>query len=383
MKVLHVIPSVSAVHGGPSIALKIMTRALAQAGIEVHVATTDDDGAGHLQVPLNTRVEYNSVPHFFFARQTQFYKFSLPLTRWLQNNASAYDILHLHALFSYSTMPAAYFARRAHVPYIVRPLGTLNRYGMTQHHARIKQFSYPLIERRIIQNAARMHYTSAQEKLEAEALGVTQASVVIPLGLEADAFSFTERARAADAPIRLLFLSRLDPKKGLERLLSAFAQLLTGNPRAVLMIAGEGEADYVAALKQYTANLHVDKAIEWRGFVSGDAKRALLAQADFFVLPSYSENFGISVAEALAAGLPVVVTPEVGIAQEIAEARAGLIVENENALAEALNTLTRDAALRAAMGERGRALAAEKFSVEAMTRALMDLYKTLGTETRK
>ncbi len=382
MKILHVIPSVSDVHGGPSIALKIMTRALTRAGVEVHVATTDDDGAAHLPVPLNTRVEYNDVRHFFFARQTQFYKFSLPLTRWLQHNASAYDVVHMHALFSYSTMPAAYFARRAQVPYIVRPLGTLNRYGMTQHHARIKKFSYPLVERRIIENAARMHYTSAQEKLEAEALGVTRASVVIPLGLDANAFLFGERVRATDEPVRILFLSRLDPKKGLERLLSAFAHVLTGHPRTVLMIAGEGEAEYVAALRQYAADLRVDHAVEWRGFVSGEAKRVLLAQADFFVLPSYSENFGISVAEALAAGLPVIVTPEIGIAQEIADARAGLIVQDEKTLAEAMNTLTRDAAMCAEIGARGRALAAEKFSADTMARALMDLYETVCTEAR-
>ena len=384
MKVLHVIPSVSAVHGGPTIALQSMTRALQDAGVEVHVATTDDDGAGHLRVPLNTQVAYDGVPHYFFARQTQFYKFSLPLTRWLRNHVRDYDVLHLHALFSYSTMPAAFFAHRARVPYVLRPLGTLNRYGMTQHHARVKKISYPLIEQRIIQNAARMHYTSAQEEIEAKALGATQRAVVIPLGIDTEAYADLKRTRAAgDSRVRILFLARLDPKKGLERLFSAFARALEKFPRAELVIAGDGDDAYVSAVKARADALHIAHAVEWRGFVSGEAKRTVLAECDFFVLPSYSENFGLSVVEAMAAGLPVVVTPEVGIANEIAEARAGMIAENENALSDALNVLCCEDVLRAAMGARARALAAQKFSVRAMTRALIDLYETIRVEASR
>lgn len=140
MQVLHVIPSISRVHGGPSIALETMVRGLAHAGATVHVATTDDDGAGRLDVPHGEPVTRDGATYFFFPRQTQFYKFSLPLTQWLGRSVKNYDALHIHALFSYASMPAAFFATRAHVPYILRPLGTLNRYGMQKHHAALKKF---------------------------------------------------------------------------------------------------------------------------------------------------------------------------------------------------------------------------------------------------
>lgn len=375
MKVLHVIPSISHVHGGPSIALEAMTRALAQAGVAVDVATTDDDGAGHLDVPLGAPVLRDGVTYWFFRRQTQFYKFSLPLTRWLARNVARYDVAHIHALFSYATVPASFYAARAHVPYIVRPLGTLNQYGMRQHHALIKKISFPLVERRILARAARVHYTSAQEKLEAEALGVTQPSVILPLGV-AIAQDEIARVRLPGEPLRILFLSRLDPKKGLDLLLPAFAALRAREVNAQLIIAGDGEDDFLNDVKRRAQELQLGAAVQWMGFITGDAKTRLLCDADIFVLPSYSENFGIAAVEAMGAGLPVIVTTEVGIADEIAEAGAGTVVApGATALQQALAQLCADGALRDAMGARGRALARSRYSTEATTRALIDLYR--------
>jgi glycosyltransferase involved in cell wall biosynthesis len=160
-----------------------MTQALAAAGVEVDVATTDDDGAGRLAVLLGTPVRRGDVTYWFFARQTHFYKVSLPLTRWLADHAARYDVAHLHALFSYSTAAGAWSAARAGVPYVVRPLGTLNRVGMEQYHRTLKRVSFSLVERRILERAAYLHFTSEAERAQAEAAGVRQRSVVIPTGV--------------------------------------------------------------------------------------------------------------------------------------------------------------------------------------------------------
>lgn len=381
MKILHVIPSISHVHGGPSIALETMTRALVNAGVEVEVATTNDDGARLLAVRLGEPMLRAGVTHWFFPRQTWFYKISLPLARWLRKNVAQYDVVHIHALFSFASTAAAYAAAQARAPYVVRPLGTLNRYGMTQRRASFKAFSYRWVERRILQHAARVHYTSAQERDEAEELGSAPPCSIIPVGIDTEALANIERARVHGAPLRILFLARLDAKKGVDVLLDAFARLCARGCAAELTIAGDGDAVLVENLKRHAESLGVVSHVTWRGFVQGDAKRAELERADVFVLPSHSENFGIAVAEAMAAGLPVVVTPQVGIAREIVEQDAGVLVtHNSERIADAFEALAQNETRRLEMGARGKRLAQEKFSVKAMLCRMIEMYERVIRE---
>src|ERR1044071_2292764 len=126
MRVLHVIPSLGPLRGGPSEVLRRMASGLATAGITVEVATTDDNGPGRLDVPIADAILEEGVTYRYFPRQTRFYTFSWPLTVWLAGHVGDYDVVHIHALFSYAAIPAAFWARRYGVPYIVRPLGVLN-----------------------------------------------------------------------------------------------------------------------------------------------------------------------------------------------------------------------------------------------------------------
>jgi glycosyltransferase involved in cell wall biosynthesis len=122
MRVLHVIPSIGPVRGGPSVVIRTMAKCLAKAGIEVHVATTDDNGRGRLNIAGSAPVVEENVTYWIFPRQTRFYTFSFPLTRWLWKHIGEYDVVHIHALFSYTSVAAALCAKVAGVPYIVRPL---------------------------------------------------------------------------------------------------------------------------------------------------------------------------------------------------------------------------------------------------------------------
>jgi glycosyltransferase involved in cell wall biosynthesis len=383
MKVLHVIPSVSPLRGGPSVILRTMVQGQVQAGLAVEVVTTDDHGEGRLNVPHAKPILEEGVIYRYFPRQTRFYTFSWPLTRWLAQHVKDYDLINIHYLFSYPAIPAAYWAKRWKVPYIVHPFGVLNRWGIHNRRPWMKKFSYQVIERRILKGAAAVRYESEQERSEAAELGVRTKCVVIPEATEvplswsnlAYGTSHTQHSDCS-AHTTILFLSRLDRKKGLDILLPAFAELLAQHPKAILVIAGGGNETLTAELKQKASRLRISAGIRWPGFLKGEDKWAAFAGADIFVLPSYSESFGMAVLEAMAAGLPVVVSDQVPLHQEITAANAGIVVPcGAKELSNALLTLVKDARLRARMGGNGRCLVQTKFSPEAARDRMITLYR--------
>ncbi|MEK6285237.1 MAG: glycosyltransferase [Acidobacteriota bacterium] len=388
LRVLHVIPSMSSRDGGPSFAMPLIARGLQRAGVVVDVATTvGDQEAATLGADLDGPVRSEGVSYFNFRRQSEFYKVSFPLSKWLSAHVRDYDLVHIHALFSYSSYAAATLAAKNGVPYIVRPLGVLNRWGMQNRRRLLKRLSFRFIEQRIIRNAAAIHYTSQQEKLEAEEAGVRNQSVVIPLAVDLSGFRelggperFYEKFPRARGNDIILFLSRLDPKKGLDLLLRAFAtdnrRRTTGDGRrTLLVIAGEGDAQFVEGLRRLAEELRIADAILWTGFLDGEDKLSAMAAASLFVLPSYSENFGIALVEAMAAGLPCVMSDQVGIAVDAKEYDAGLVAPCEAGLvASAMRRLIDDPELRGRLGANARRLADDRFSVEAMTDSLVKLY---------
>jgi glycosyltransferase involved in cell wall biosynthesis len=381
--VLHVIPSLSLAHGGPSVALRAIERALSAGGVCVHTVTTDDDGPDRrLPRPVGEPVEENGAVRWYFPKQTEFYKVSLPLLRWLRKSISSYDLVHIHAVFSFASIVAARIALRANVPYIIRPLGLLNRYGMTQRRRALKRLSWTLVERRLLSRAAAVHFTSSSEQAEAEMLGQPMQSVVIPLGIEpsgpgdADIF-FGQHPDLRDRQI-VVFLSRIDPKKNLESLLCATAKLAPILSRLVLVIGGDGEAHYVARLKELATELGIADRVRWLGRVDGTYKHALLAASQVFVLPSLSENFGIAVVEALFAGLPCVVNSGVALGVDIESAAAGRVAGSDpDSLAGAIREYLLDELLRQEAAVNARRLAVDKFSAAVMGERLKELYQRI------
>lgn len=365
--------------------MRTLARSLARVGVDVSVATTDDDGPGHLDVPLGCPIADGDATYWYFRRQTRFYTVSWPLTRWLWSHVREYDLVHIHALFSYAALPASACARRNGVPYVVRPLGTLNRFGMEQRRPLLKRLSYRLIERRVLAGAARVHYTSEAERREAALLGSPGQSAVIPHGIELDRFRertpsgwIRRRAPHLAGRTTILFLSRVDPKKGLDLLLPAFAKVTAARSDVALVIAGEGSPAFVGRLRGESERLGVADAIYWAGLLDDHEKLAALADADLLVLPSYSENFGLAVVEAMAGRLPVVVSDQVGIHHEVVEGNAGLVTPCQvPALAAALATLVADPALRRRLGEGGGRLAESRFSADAMAAAVLALYSEI------
>jgi glycosyltransferase involved in cell wall biosynthesis len=357
-----------------------LARSLARAGIDIHVATTDDNGPETLPVRYGVPVVQDGVTYWYFRRQSHVYTFSWPLNVWLARHASEFDVLHIHALFSFPALSAAYWASRRQVPYVVRPLGTLNTWGMRARRPWLKKLSFRVLESRIVRHAARVHYTSHLERVEAERLRVNGLSVVIPNAVStAPVVAGRFRAQHPELAGRaiVLFLSRLDGKKGLDLLLNAFAGVRRRVPNATLVVAGDGDDALVGRLKLQAQTVGMEAAdVLWVGFLAGGEKYAALADADVFVLPSYSENFGIAAAEAMAAGVAVIVSDQVGIHEDIAAAAAGLVVECDAAsLTQALIKLLADPRLRRSMGRKGRELVEKRYSPEAVTADVLSLYQ--------
>lgn len=362
-------------HGGPTLAVRQMLAAMRSTDISLDVATTDD---GHPETSAGHNV-------FYFHKVASFYKFAPRFVIWYWRHAKDYDAVHIHALFSFMSTVAGFISMCRDVPYILRPLGTLAPYGVSQRRPWLKSLSMTLIEGPLLRRAAVVHFTSYTELEEARQLNFCFRSVVIPLAAQSTPEHTAEMVQEPlnlsrfDHP-KILYLSRLDPKKNLEGLLHAFVEVSKRVSDARLVIAGSGDVAYVASLVRLCDELKISSSVAWVGFVSGAAKADLMKQAALYVLPSFSENFGIAVAEALAAGLPCVVSTGVALATDIVEYSAGRAVAPvPEALAAAIIELIQDrTALKSASSNAVR-LANERFSMSAMRDRLIDLYNSVST----
>lgn len=365
------IPSVDERSGGPATAIVPMCRALMQQGVEVLLLSTT---AGlPAEVPQGEVLDHKGVPAIFFQSQLgESFKYSRQLSSWLRSNIHSFGVAHIHAVFNHSSVAAAHVCQKFGVPYVVRPLGTLDPWSMTQKSLR-KRLFWQVSGRGIMGGAAAVHYTSEAEKFSTESsLGLNHGKV-IPLGVEVVSKSAGERA----SDPYVLVLSRLHPKKGLDVLIDAFLSLLGMQQFAEwrLVIAGDGPVEYVSMLKA-KASSRKDR-ITFTGWLDGDEKNTFLGGASLLVLPSRQENFGLCVIEAMAQSVPVLVSPNVNLAAEIATANAGWIAPlDQTSLA---NTMAEALADRDELERRGRAgkQLSEKYSWEKSARELADLYRTL------
>lgn len=356
-------------------------------GISASIATTDDDGNGsQLKIETGVPLLEHGVEFFYFRRTTLAYKVSLDLARWLARRAADFDLLHVHALFSFSSTVAAWAARRSKVPYIVRPLGVLNRWGVENRRAIAKRVSLALIEVGIIRGAAVMHYTTERERSEAiEALPELgrAKSVILPVPVPDEAFApaspqlFLEKHPELAGKEVVLFLSRLDSKKGLDLLLPAFRDVLRQRPKAHLAVAGSGEVVFMEKQQQLANDLGIAATVSWTGWLTGEMKQSAFAAASLFVLPSYSENFGVAAAEALAAGTAVVITEGVALAANLEKAKAARVTGiSERELAEAMIELLTKPELRREIAAAGNLFAREQLSIELIGTELDKLYRS-------
>lgn len=395
MKILQVIASLARQQGGPSSAVLGLSRALVQSGHEVTIFTTNMNGRGDfrlrskwrhiLDVPVNQPVYQDGIGIWHFAvNWPSWWITSWPMARALSTRVKEFDIVHIHSVYLFHTSAAAYYCRRARVPYLIRPHGTLDPF--LRRRKRLGKWMYEwLIERRNLNHAAAVHYTSDEEKRRAEPLNLRIPAAVIPLGVNLDEFrNLPLRGTFRDAHPEIgdkkiiLFLGRINFQKGLDLLAKAFNQLAATHADIYLVLAGPDNEGYSRQVIRWLKQGGGLERTRFTGGVYGDERLAVLRDADVWVLPSYMENFGVAVVEALACGLPVVVSDRVHIWRKIQEARAGLVVNcSVAALVEAIGRLLEDKELRMSLGRQARHLAAEQFGWDRVAAQYTDLYEKL------
>lgn len=378
MKVLHVIPAVGMSYGGPSLAIKSMTQAAYAQGLQIDVATTTANGHHPpLSEPIGIRCEKENIGYYFFNSHIGEWKFSWRLARWLYQHIPEYDLVHIHAIFCFPNGVACRIAQHKKIPYILRPAGILDPWCLQQNRSK-KKLYYQLIEQKNLQNAAAIHVTSADEARSIQALGVEKNICIIPhavLGIE----YFERQPPSASHPLRLLFLSRLHHKKGIETLLLAFAQLIKSQPQARLTIAGEAEtAAYTQQLNDQVQALRLGHHVEFVGFVDGAQKKHILQTHHVFVLPSFCENFSLATAEALVSGMPVILSDQVGLAEKVTKFVAGRVV-SVNAVQELVSALQdlSEASTWLACRRNATRLADEYFTLERLGASLVKMYEQI------
>ena len=391
MKVLSVVPAVAPRYGGPSEAALCLARALRTRGAESLLLTTDADGPGRLQVKLGSPIEFAGARTLFFPRQwSEAFKFSSPLQRWLGAHVANYDLVHVDALFSHSSLAAACACRRRGVPYIVRPIGSLSTWAMSRKPLR-KAVAWHLGVRRMIRGAAAVHYTSEIERAEAEAVLPVASGMVVPLGVadellvRSDGAAFRRAFPEINEFPYVLALSRFHPVKGLDALVEAFLEpeCSSRHPEWRLVLAGDGDRTYTTKLRDRVRRSRAEGRVLFTGWLEGELKKSALNGASMLALTSHHDSFGLCVLEALACGLPVLLSDHVGVAAEVRAAGAGWVTPlDQKALSGALREALGSAEKRAAYGAAGRRLVEAEYTWDAIAARLLQEYAAICRRSR-
>ena len=382
MRILHVVPTYlpATRYGGPIYAVHGLCRALVRRGHDVDVFTTNVDGERDSDVPLDVPVSLDGVQvHYFatnsFARLGRRMYVSRAMRTALAERLSTYDVLHLHSVFLWPTYVAARAAERAHVPYVISPRGMLVPELIRRKSRFVKSAWIRLVEKRTFLNASGVHFTAQREWDDALHVPIPLPDpFIVPNGIDLPPPASNVRLAGT-----LLFLGRINWKKGLDRLLDAVKAV----PIVKVVIAGNDEEELTPKLRAQAERNGIADRIDFRGPVSGAAKDELLRTSTALVLPSLSENFGNVVLEAMAAEMPVIVTPEVGLAADVALAGAGIVTSSlPEPLAAAIRELLSDSEARAAMGRRGRELVQERFTWDRVAAQMEEHYLRIAAAPR-
>lgn len=386
MKILHVIANLAPRYGGPVKVCLELCEQLAKRGNQVSIFTTDlDFPEGLIDVSIHKKVQKNGVEIQYFPVQFRPWVYSHGLGKALRIRLKTFDIVHIHGLYRYPQAMAAHYARKYFVLYLVCPHGSLDPFLYNNPRNRFTKRVYEyLIELRNLNRAAAIHFTAEEERKLTGFLNLTAHSVVIPNGISMAQYEslpprgcFRNRYGLNSEKV-VLHLGRINFKKGLDLLVKGFSQVARRSENCVLVIAGPDNEGYINKVNQWIREERIEDHVVFTGMLDENGVLEALVDADVFALPSYTENFGIAVVEAMACGLPVVISDRVNIWREVKNAGAGEVVPCDTAkVADALRILLDDPKLRKTMGESGRELVKAEYDWNRVTDKMIDAYEKL------
>ena len=406
MKILHIVQTYVPAYrlGGTIKSVYELNKWLVKKGEDVTVYTTDINGPEDLNVPVNQLVDLDGVKVFYFKHSfPRTWSYSKYLRRVLAENVKNFDIIHSTGVFLMAATLGAYYAKKFNKPFIISPRGSLMKEPLKKKSALKKKIYISLIEKRNLKTADAIHFTTEAEKDEYLKAGLPlKKAIIIPNGLDIEDYEirnqyentklrkgFREKFGISPDKKVILFLSRLNWIKGLDTLIPAFAGVIKKKPDCVLVLAGPDEKGYKKEIIKMIDEINIETSdvlrtsdvqdinphksaeisinqcfnIIFTGMLIGEEKFAAFRESDVFVLPSYSENFGNVVLEAMYFGLPVIITKYVGISPSIKKAGAGLVInKDEKQLTEAILKILNNPDLAKKISEAGKKLTEKEFS---------------------
>lgn len=391
LRILHVISSVNPKGGGPIEGLVQLARVNAEHGHHIEVASLDD--------PKDDWVRHCPVPcHPMGPNHIGKYRYSPRLVPWLRANRHRYDVVIVNGIWQYHAFAVWRALSGTSTPYFVYTHGMLDPWF--KRHYPLKHLKkwlfWPWADYRVLRDAGAVLFTSEDERqLARKSFWLYQCREEVvkygasepPPGADAQRAAFLARFPDLAQTRNLLFLGRLHEKKGVDLFLRAFAALRAQSPelgRGVrLVMAGPADDDYGLRMQELSASLGLDAITTWTGMVSGEMKWGAFRCADAFVLPSHQENFGIAVAEALACGVPVLISNQVNIWREIETAQAGVVDSDtlDGAMRQLQTWLAMPSEQRDDMRAHARSCFLANFHLERAAGSLVDVVSSHVTAT--
>jgi len=388
MHCLHIVPTYwpAMRYGGTVAAVHGLCKALAGRGHRVTVLTSNADGERTLDVPLDSPVDVDGVDVRYFPLALYRPCYAPAMGKAIAGHVRDADVVHLHSVFLWPTWAGARAARRACVPYVLSPRGMLVDHLIRRKSRWLKSAWLRVCGRDVLRHAAAIHVTSELERETLAAAGCGLSDIrVIENGVDPiaapvdDAQALRGMGLPVDRPF-VLYLGRISWKKGLDRLVLAMRHVGS----AQLIVVGNDDESHWPHIQTLIEQERMQNRVRYCGPVYDDRKWALLRAAACLVLPSYSENFGNTVLEAMGAACPVVVTPEVGAAHLVRNAEAGFVVDGDpEALGRAISRFVEDGALRARMGDAGARAVRERHGWPQRADEMLSLYEDVMRRARE
>ena len=321
MTILFVVPSYKPayIYGGPTVVIPLLAETLVRIGHAVTVYTTTANGRAELNVPVGEPVLVDGVRVIYFPRVTGDHTHASPaLWQHLHATVRHFDAVHLHSWWNMLVLGAAWICQRHHVTPVLSPHGMFSTYILQANNSGKKKWLHRLVGKRLLRTT-RLHVSTTMEWQESHAILPSWQGAIItnPVVLAQQS-----HLRPANDVFTIGFLSRIDPKKGLDILIKALGAV---NFPYRLCVAGDGDPAYVQSLKELAASVGNADKIAWVGWKRGEDKFEFLAGVDLFALTSHSENFAIVVIEALSVGTPVLVSDQVGLHPYVREHEYGWV----------------------------------------------------------
>ncbi len=387
MKILHIVPTYfpACRQGGPISSVHYLNKWLVKKGVDVTVYTTNIDGPGVLNASLNQLVDVDGVKVYYFPATFRPWQYSYSLHRVLVKNLKYFDAVHITSTFLFASTLGAYYSKKFNKPYIISPRGNLMKEPLMGGSLK-KKIYLSLVEKKNLAGASFIHFAVEAEKEEYLKAGLPlKKGVVIPNGLDLEEFNkrpslgfFRKKFGINDNGKIVLFMGRLSWIKGFDALIPAFAEVVKKNPDTILALVGGDERGYKKNIQLLITNYRLQNKVIFTDVLKNEDKISAFQDSNVFVLPSYSESFGMVVLEAMYFGLPVVVTDKVGAASNVVRVNAGLVVEKDKSrLAEAILKILQNPKLGKEMGERGKALVEEEFSCLGVAEKFIKVYNEL------